>query len=183
MLILEASQLEYCPLVQQVGGTIQVVPGAEYRGRLFIKGETIALHRRDAAVQLSRQHFEAFDGKVYVLLVDDRNAWTLWYQDRTARRGDSNENLVAAIDLKILVAQMRSPTGVSIKSRRYRCRVYPRCFRGSEATAWLKSHLHLSRADALSLGHRLIAEGWMLNVTGVRACEDDRLLYRFYHDE
>lgn len=179
MLILDASQVEYCPVLQPVGNATRVVPGAAYRGRLFVKGEVFARDRREEAVQLSRARFEEYGGLVYVLLVDNGQTLTLWYQNDAVRRTKVVDDLVAAIELQLLVEQMRSPSGVQVKTRRQGWRSYPGCFLGNEAIAWLRAQLHLSRAEALRLGQRLLEEGWIDHIEGDRGFEDKPLFYRF----
>jgi len=103
MLILDASQVEYCPVLQPVGNATRVVPGAACRRRLFVKGEVFARDHREEAVQLSRARFEEYGGLVYVLLVDDGQTLTLWYQNDAVRRTKVVDDLVAAIELQLLV--------------------------------------------------------------------------------
>ena len=59
-------------------------------------------------------------------------------------------------DIDDLVDQMRGPLGLKIKDRRYRLRMYPQCFVGSEAVNWLVQTQNTTKDKALWLGQILV---------------------------
>jgi len=85
--------------------------------------------------------------------------------------------------LTALAEQMHSAKGVDIRDRRYRLRVYTRCFIGSEAVAWLMGSQNLTRTDALRLGQQLMDEGHFHHVVDEQPFRDEFFFYRFYRDE
>ena len=85
-------------------------------------------------------------------------------------------------ELNPLILQMRKPGGISIKDRRYKLKVYPKCFVGSEAVKWLMQHLGISQQEALRIGKRLLYRGVIHHVVDEQDFEDDYLFYRFYAD-
>lgn len=86
-----------------------------------------------------------------------------------------------ALDLCAVVEQWRG--AVPIRDRRYRGVVYPRCFTGSEAVAWMRSALALSENEAVTLGERLLELSVFHHVFDDHHFCNRRLFYRFYQDE
>ncbi|MBC6417985.1 MAG: hypothetical protein GDA44_03920 [Prochloron sp. SP5CPC1] len=78
---------------------------------------------------------------------------------------------------------MRDKGGVTVKDRLYFLKKYPRCFVGQEAVEWLKNCLHISTAEALGIGQRLVNEKWIHHVCDEHYFEDGYLFDRFYVDE
>ena len=86
-------------------------------------------------------------------------------------------------DLEQLTAQMRGTSGVVIKDRRYRLKVYPKCFVGSEAVHWLMGNANLTLSEALRVGQRMLERRIIHHVVDEQEFENDYLFYRFYADE
>ncbi|MEM9482397.1 MAG: DEP domain-containing protein [Cyanobacteria bacterium P01_F01_bin.116] len=86
-------------------------------------------------------------------------------------------------ELSRLIRQMRSPGGVEIQDRRYKLRLYPRCFVGSELVQWLMSTLGITQDEAVHIGKRLLYRGIIHHVLDEQDFKDGYLFYRFYVDE
>lgn len=78
---------------------------------------------------------------------------------------------------------MRNIGAIKIKDRRYKLKVYPKCFVVNEAVAWMKSEFNLSTEQAIRLGQRLIDEKIIHHVVDRQKFADEFLFYRFYWDE
>ena len=87
------------------------------------------------------------------------------------------------INLDALVEEMRGPNGVKIQDRRYRLSVYPKCFVGSEAVAWMVCNKQLTRDSAVRLGQILVDKQIVHHVLDEQPFKDGFLFYRFYKDE
>ena len=88
-----------------------------------------------------------------------------------------------AFDIESLIAQMRGPDGLAIEDRRHLLAVYPKCFVGSEAVAWLMRAYDLSRQGAIRLGQSLVQRGVFHHVLDEHPFRDGNFYYRFYADE
>lgn len=86
-------------------------------------------------------------------------------------------------NLEGLAEQMRGVNGIEIKDRRYRLNVYPQCFVGSEAVAWLMRTQRATRTEAIRIGQLLLERGIIHHVVDAHPFEDSNLFYRFYSDE
>ncbi|MEM7064310.1 MAG: hypothetical protein AAF572_14235 [Cyanobacteria bacterium P01_B01_bin.77] len=86
-------------------------------------------------------------------------------------------------DLAQLVAQMRGTGGVVIKDRRYKLKIYPKCFVGSEAVQWLMLNFNLTLDDAIRIGQRMLERKIIHHVVDEQDFKNDYLFYRFYTDE
>jgi hypothetical protein len=82
-----------------------------------------------------------------------------------------------------MAIEMRDKDGVEIKTRRYKLKLYQRCFLGNEAVDWIVKKYNVSRADAVLLGQKLIDKKIAHHVLDSNQFEDTDLLYRFYEDE
>jgi len=87
------------------------------------------------------------------------------------------------VDLNVLVAAMRGPEGLEIKDRFYRLNLYPKCFVGKDAVAWMVGTQNLTREAAIDVGQTLIEHRIIHHVLDENAFQDDYLFYRFYRDE
>ncbi len=83
----------------------------------------------------------------------------------------------AAQDLAEVADAIRAAPGLQ-RDRWYHLRRYPRCLLGSELAAWLSRTRGLSQAQALKLGRRLVARGWLIHVTEEHDFEDGPFFYQ-----
>ncbi len=98
------------------------------------------------------------------------------------RFGGSDPRL-EAIDIDPLVAAMRAPEGLEIRTRTYLGRVYERCFVGRDAVDWLCASHALAREDAVTLGQRLCDLCLLHHVLDEHEFADGYFFYRFFADE
>lgn len=82
-----------------------------------------------------------------------------------------------------LAARMHGPSGVEIVDRRHRLRLYPRCFVGHEAVAWMVREEGLGREQAVQVGRLLVERNLLHHVLDEHTFQDDALFYRFRADD
>lgn len=185
MLILDADQLDFCRVSYGTGDTLEILPGARYRNKLFRRLEQFPLPQDQDAIQRARQIYIQTKGEYTILVVKGRKDYSIWQEDKTLQVwavADAGSQ-VKALDLEQVVARMRNVGGVEIRDRIYHLKNYPRCFVAQEAVTWFAKHLGLSIEEAIALGQRLIDEKWIHHVTDDHQFENDFLFYRFYWDE
>jgi serine/threonine protein kinase len=93
-------------------------------------------------------------------------------------------------ELRNVIALATAPaTGVAIKDRRYRLRLFPHCFLGNELVDWMCKHTSLSslprsamRQGAVDACQYLMTLGLIEHVTKSHAFEDHAYFYRFCAD-
>lgn len=190
MLLISSHQVQYCQVAQQEQtGNVEVIPGISYQGKFFVRGEIFPISEKKRAIEYSRQRFTEYQEKVYILLVEESDRLTLWYENSEVSPLPSHNNqyfsdFISTIDLNQLVSKMRSEYGISLKTRRRGLRTFHHCFLGREAVTWLKQYLQISRADAIRLGQRLLEENWISALTSNSVSfENGDALYRFRLDE
>jgi sensor c-di-GMP phosphodiesterase-like protein len=64
------------------------------------------------------------------------------------------------------------------RDRWYRLRLHRECLVGSELTHWMADRFYLTRKQAVRLGQRLVARGWVQHVEEEHDFDDGPLLYR-----
>ena len=190
MLLLNANQVRYCQVTKQVqGGKVEVVPGIVYHGKIFVRGEIFPLTQKKRAIEYSRQRFTDYQEKVYILIIEEGDRLTLWYESSQAKQLAPHKNqyfsdFISTIDLNQLVFQMRGENGVPMKTKRKGFRTFRKCFSGREGLNWLQQKLKISRTDAIRVGKRLIQENWLSPLThNTTSFQDGDVLYRFRLDE
>jgi serine/threonine protein kinase len=70
-----------------------------------------------------------------------------------------------------------------VKDRRWRLKVYPNVFVGSEMVTWLSQNFQLSREEAVQLGEKMLVSDVFHHVCRDHSFKDDYLFYRFSADE
>lgn len=190
MLLLSAKQVQYCQVAKRdPTGKVEVIPGISYYGKVFVRGEIFPLSQRNRAIEYSRQKFSEYKEKVYILLVEEKDRLTLWYENSEVTELSSSNNeyftdFIATIDLTQLVFKMRGKQGVPRKKRRRGFRTFRESFSGREAVNWLQQYLQISREDAIRLGERLLDNYFLSPLTiNIRSFQDGEVLYRFTADE
>jgi hypothetical protein len=171
MLLLSANQVRYCQVARKVqNGEVEVIPGIAYYGKVFVRGETFPITQKTRAIEYSRQRFTEYQEQVYILIVEDQDRLTLWYENSEVTRLASENSeyfsdFISSIDLKQLVTQMRSSSNLVTKTKRRGFRTFRDCFSARDAINWLEYNLQISRADAIRLGQRLLQENWIVPLT------------------
>jgi hypothetical protein len=85
---------------------------------------------------------------------------------------------VTRAQLEQLARHMSS--GVQVRDRRHRFKLYPQCFIGGEAVNWLVfQQVARDRPDAVRLGRLLVKNGFITQVIGEHDFEDKFLFFRF----
>jgi small-conductance mechanosensitive channel len=85
-------------------------------------------------------------------------------------------------EIDSLLERMRDAQGVPVADRRYRLRVYQRCFVGCEAVDWLVGALAISREEAVEIGRVLVERGAIHHVVNEQPFKDGHFFYRFRAD-
>jgi NAD kinase len=78
---------------------------------------------------------------------------------------------------------MRGADGVPIADRRHRLRLYPRCFVGADAVAWLAANEGLRHEEAVALGELLVERNLLHHVLDEHTFRDGIHFYRFRADD
>ncbi|MEB3337210.1 MAG: hypothetical protein VKJ46_07110 [Leptolyngbyaceae bacterium] len=186
MLILQAEQVKYCEVVPQANPEATPLPGVAYQGKLFLKRSSYSKDQGQEAIKRARSAFLEDKGQVLWLVIEDSSDFTLWSQNdqvQVFEEPASTVDPISTLNLEDLVAKMRHVGGIKIQDRWYNLKMYPRCFVGSEAVAWITEHIQLSQAEAIRLGQRLIDEKWIHHVADQQPFQDAFFFYRFYWDD
>lgn len=190
MLLLSANQVQYCQVARKDHtGKVEVIPGIAYYGKIFIRGEIFPISQKKRAIAYSRQQFTEYQEQVYILLIEEKDRLTLWYENAEVTPLSSQNNqyfsdFISTIDLNQLVFKMRGKQGISGKNRRRGLRIFRKCFSGREVVSWLQQHLQISREDAIRLGERLLSHNFLSPLTiNVQSFQEGEALYRFNADE
>ena len=198
MLFLDYTQVKYCKLREQN----QEIPGIIYNNSVFVRAKSFPKEELELAIKECREEYldHAERSQIPTLLVKGKNSVGIWMKsDRHqaanatavdspgAASGSSSSKASAAdigrISVRQLALEMRSPTGVEIKTRRYKIKLYQRCFVGSEAVDWIVKKAKISRADATKLGQKMLEKGIFHHVSDGHPFQDDNLFYRFSDDQ
>ncbi len=185
MQILENEQVCYCNVISQNNNQIFNLPGVFYKNKLFCKDKFFFKEQKREALEYGKQKFLKGKGKIMYLLLEDTTGLTVWIEAPNLKLSQQRAflDIVNTLNIKEVVARMRSQQGISIKARRYRLVSYSKCFVGSEAVGWMIENLNLSMEQAVRLGQRLIDEKFIHHVTDEHPFINDFFFYRFYWDE
>ncbi len=196
MLILDSAQVKYCQVSGEIENQQQTLSGLIYNNNVFIEVKSFPLAELEAAIKECREEYLDHEkrSQIATLLVKGSKNVGIWMQDnRYQPTGDtpaakqtptskSNTNL-NRISIRQLALEMQQENGVTIKARRYRLKLYQRCFLGNEVVDWLVAKLKVSRSDAVKLGQKMIDKNIFRHVTNEHAFKDEPLFYRFCEDE
>jgi len=81
--------------------------------------------------------------------------------------------------IQAIAMEMQGVTGVEVSDRWYRQNLYPACFIGSEAVAWLVQTQNCTREEAIYLGQILLDQGIIQHVSEDYPFRDGYVFYRF----
>lgn len=184
MLLLSADQVRYCQVARRTQkGQVEVIPGIAYYGKIFVRGEIFPLSQKARAIEYSRQRFTEYLEQVYILIIEESDRLTLWYESSDVTRLASDESeyfsdFISSIDLRQLVVKMRS--NLPTKTKRRGFRMFRDCFSARDLVNWLEYELQISRADAIRLGDRLRKENWIVPLTNQSlSFQEGDALYNF----
>ena len=192
MLFLDHTQVKYCKLQENS----QDIPGIIYNGSVFTRAKSFPKEELQAAIKECREEYLDHEerSKIPTLLVQGKTSVGIWM--KSDRHKASNATLTSStestskaetnlnrLSVRQLASEMRSPTGVEIKTRRYKIKLYQRCFVGSEAVDWLVNRTKLSRPDAIKIGQKMVDKGLFAHVSDNHPFKDEYLFYRFTDDQ
>ncbi len=185
MKILGHQQVTYCNLVSRRDNNIEYLPGLIFQNKFFIKDKVFALDKKTEAQQYGRQEFLQHKGQKQYILLEDPTGLTLSTQDDSVElfKQSNEENSSATINLKELISVIRGDNGIEIKERRYRLKLYPDCFVGSELVDWMVTTLSIPPEKAVQIGQLLIEKKLIHHVHDEHSFKNEFLFYRFYCDE
>lgn len=201
MLFLDYTQVQYCKIKDQD----KTISGLIYNDNLFIRDKAFPKEEIELAIKECREEYLDHEerSKIATLLVKEKDRVGIWMQNneyksdiigisstnqntigaQTSSRSSKSKNSINRISLRQLAQGMRSENGVEIKTRRYKLKLYQRCFLGTEAIDWIVSKTKLSREDAVVIGQKMIEKGIFHHVLDDHKFKDEDLFYRFNDDE
>lgn len=202
MLFLDYTQVKYCKLQDKD----KTISGIIYNGNIFVREKAFPKEELETAIKECREEYLDHEqrSQIPTLLVKEKNSVGIWMQNNsfqpeeiaTSRSNSSSVNIQSSsatsvdsktansrISIRQLAKKMRSDTGVEIKTRRNKLKLYQRCFLGNEAVDWIVKQAKVSRQDAVSLGQKMVDKGIFHHVLDEHQFEDKEFFYRFYNDE
>jgi len=199
MLFLDYTQVKYCKLQEND----QDISGIIYNDSVFTRAKSFPKEELEAAIKECREEYldHKERSQIPTLLVKGKNSVGIWMKSSRHKTSDttptsnsdsekvqansasSSNTDIGRISLRQLALEMRSPTGVEIKTRRYKIKLYQRCFLGNEAVDWISKKTKISRIDAIKLGQKMLDKGIFNHVTDQHQFKDESLFYRFQDDQ
>ncbi len=201
MLFLDYTQVQYCK-IQDQGKTIS---GLIYNDNLFIREKAFPKEEMELAIKECREEYLDHEerSQIATLLVKEKDRVGIWMQNNEYKseiidisstkqntlgtqgssRSSKSKNSINRISLRQIAQGMRSENGVEIKTRRYKLKLFQRCFLGNEAVDWIVAKTKFSREDAVALGQKMIEKGIFHHVLDEHKFKDEDLFYRFTDDE
>lgn len=196
MLILNKDYGEYCEVTALINGQPKKSYGFIYLNNVFIKVKHYSIDEYEEAIKDCRENFlDNEKMEVATVMLKEPDSISIWIQDDRYKplNGSVNPSKTPAsysskdssstLKLQDLVARMRGKNGLKIKTRRYKIKLYQRCFLGNEAIDWLVENFNFTRPKAIRLGQKLIDKKIIHHVTDDHNFKDEPLFYRFYKDE
>ena len=200
MLILTRDNVECCEVAASINGQPKKSPGFIYRNNVFIKVKHYSSDDYENAIKDCRENFlDNEEQQVATLVLKEPDTISIWIQDnRYKPLNDSIKTKLnyaqnpskppvndpgATLRLRDLVARMRGKDGLKIKTRRYKLKLYQRCFLGNETVDWIVENIKIDRAKAIKVCQKLIDKKVIHHVTDDHGFKDEPLFYRFYGDE
>lgn len=198
MLFLDYTQVKYCKLQEND----QDISGIIYNNSVFTRAKSFPKEELEIAIKECREEYLDHEerSKIPTLLIKGKNSVGIWMKSSRHKASDatsasssdlsqvkdnsasSSNTDINRISLKQLALNMRSPTGIEIKTRRHKIKLYKRCFLGNEAVSWIAQKVKISRLDAVKLGQKMLDKGIVKHVSDEHHFKDDNLFYRFQED-
>ena len=183
MQIVSSNQVEYCQVTHRSLVANKKLLGLVYQGKLLVQISSYPLTKSQNAIIYGREEFLANKGRVLVLVVEEKDGFTVWREDVNLARVIQQSDKKKHFSTVQVVSKMRGLNGLDIRDRMYKLKNYPRCFIGSDAVSWLTSNLNISVKQAIELGQKLIEHNWIHHVADDHNFKNEYLFYRFYCDE
>ena len=194
MFILTGEDIEYCEGTKDSSGEENTVSGLVYNNNFFIKAKHYDISEFEDAIRDCRENFlDNEDIQLPTLMIKEQDSVSIWTQDNSYQAQIAH-NIAASVpatkakttgnfNLTKLAEKMRGDRGLNIKARRYKLKLYHRCFTGTETVDWLVEKLKLPRTKAVKIGKQLVKAKIIHHVKDEHDFEDSDLFYRFYEDE
>jgi len=112
---------------------------------------------------------------VLICLLNGAQGYRLCCHDRYLKR------VSIQVVLQTLCEQMAAEPGF-VDSRRWRLRMFDKCFVGRDAVTWIEHHLQIPRHEALKIGRVCVKLGLFSHVLGEQEFADEHYFYRFRWD-
>ena len=200
MLFLDRTQVKYCKLQGKDKKTLGII----YNGSIFTKVKTFPKEDLEVAIKECREEYLDHEerSQIATLLIKEKSSVGIWMENKRYKKenvlealGDENTSKpdiknnnkstsdLNRISIRQIASKMRSPEGIEIKTRRYKLKLYQRCFVGSEAVDWIVKQAKVSRPDAVKIGQKMIDKSLVDHVTSDHPFKDENLFYRFNEDK
>ncbi len=198
MLILDSTQVKYCQVSGKIENQQQTLSGLIYNNNVFIQVKSFPIAELEIAIKECREEYLDHEtrSQIATLLVKETTSVGIWMADNRYQplsntsvvrqtptsKSKSNADL-NRVSVRQLALEMQKENGISIKARRYKLKLYQRCFLGNEVVDWLVAKLKVSRTDAVKVGQKMIDKNIFHHVTNDHPFKDEPLFYRFSEDE
>lgn len=201
MLFLDHTQVQFCKLQ----GKDKTISGINYNGKAFVRVKAFPKEELEAAIKECREEYLDHEerSKIPTLLIKEKNGVGIWMQNNNYKfdhtsmpkveqhSGSESGSATAVksktdvnrISIRQLALELYSEKGVEVKTRRYKLKLYQRCFLGNEAVDWISQRVNISRPDAVKLGQQMLDQGICHHVLDEHQFKDEPLFYRFNEDE
>lgn len=192
MFILTKEDIKYCVGTKKAGGD-NSVSGLIYNNNFFIKAKHYDISEIEEAIKDCRENFlDNQEVQLPTLVIKEVDSVSIWVQNNsyqalnssnTVKTSSSANKAANSFSLEKLANKMRNSNNLTIKTRRYKLKLYHHCFVGNEAVDWLSANLKISREKAVKLGKQLIKAKLIHHVKNEHDFEDGEFFYRFSEDE
>jgi|GEM_PF-908255 len=204
MLLLDYTQVQYCKLQAKD----KPVSGIIYNDRIFVRVKAFPKEELEVAVKECREEYLDHEerSKIPTLLIKEKTKVGIWMENKRYKQEDiiqvlakddslsmpksstskssSSKDNSSRLDLRKLSSKMRSAEqGVEIRTRRYKLKLFQRCFLGNEAVDWIVEQTKVSRPNAVKIGQTMLDKGLFHHVLDEHQFKDENLFYRFNADE
>ena len=202
MLFLDHTQVQHCKLQSKD----KIISGIIYNNKIFVRAKAFPKEELEVAIKVCREEYLDHEerSKIATLLVKGKTSVGIWMENKRYKQEDiieiveaakspvsassskkaaSSSNSSSRIDIQKLSIQMQSETGVEVKTRRHKLKLFQRCFLGNEAVDWIVEQLKVSRPQAVKIGQKMLEKGIFHHVLDEHQFKDENLFYRFHKDE
>lgn len=172
MLILSVQDVKPCGVQRPQQ---QPTFGFEYRGQCF---DFVMVEWMDYGTAIDHCRTlldDAAHPDVLICLLSGAQGYRLCRHDQGLKR------VSIQTVLQTLCEQMAAEPGF-VDSRRWRLRMFDKCFVGRDAVTWIERRLQIPRNEALKIGRVCVKSGLFSHVLGEQEFADEHYFYRFRWD-